>query len=336
MARSTQHDSKGRGLAWPVFGLIAGVFVLLGSLVGWVFGPGPAAQTGEYTEVNLIHGMGSGAMGRTLEKAHVVRWGPAFVIAVRLKGAEKYLKAGSYDVPSRASLFAVVDLIRSGKTVAKAITIPEGRTSAQVVKILNETSGLIGEVRVPPEGAILPETYDYTLGETRQAVLDRMIMARKLILDQLWANRSPNLPFKSQKDALTMASIVEKETGKVEERPRVAAVFVNRLKKHMRLQSDPTVLYGVSHGEPLGRGLMKTELQAVTPWNTYTNDGLPVTPIANPGKAALEATLNPAPTGDLYFVANGTGGHAFASDLESHNKNVANWRHIEALAKSHP
>ena len=133
-----------------------------------------------------------------------------------------------------------------------------------------------------------------------------------------------------------MASIVEKETGKVEERPRVAAVFVNRLKKHMRLQSDPTVLYGVSHGEPLGRGLMKTELQAVTPWNTYTNDGLPVTPIANPGKAALEATLNPAPTGDLYFVANGTGGHAFASDLESHNKNVANWRHIEALAKSHP
>ncbi len=223
--------------------------------------------------------------------------------------------------------------MEQGKVVQNLITIPEGRTSAQAVRILMATPNLVGDVDVPPEGAILPETYLYQRGETRQAVLDRMLEAGRKTLDDLWAKRAPGLPFATKEDALIMASIVERETGLASERPRVAAVFINRLRQGIRLGSDPTVIYGISHGEPLGRGLTRTELDTPTPWNTYTIDKLPVTPIANPGKAALAATLNPAKTNDLYFVANGTGGHVFAATYEEHLANVAKWRAMEGTVE---
>jgi UPF0755 protein len=181
----------------------------------------------------------------------------------------------------------------------------------------------------PAEGSLLPETYSYSRGEARDEIITRMQAAHRAALDELWAGRAKDLPFATPEEAVILASIVEKETGLADERPRVAAVFVNRLRRGMRLQSDPTVIYGVSGGEPLGRGLRASELRGETPYNTYVIRGLPPTPIANPGKAALAAVLNPPQTDELYFVADGTGGHAFAKTLAEHSRNVARWRQIE-------
>jgi UPF0755 protein len=182
---------------------------------------------------------------------------------------------------------------------------------------------LTGSAATPPEGAILPETYEVQRGEDRAAVLQRMMDDRDELLDKLWADRQQGLPFQTKEEAVTLASIVEKETGLAAERPRVAAVFINRLRTGMRLGSDPTIIYGISRGRPLGRGIRLSELQRPTPYNTYLIPGLPPTPIANPGRAALAAVLNPPKSDDLYFVADGTGGHVFASTLEQHNANVS-------------
>ena len=209
------------------------------------------------------------------------------------------------------------------------MTIAEGLTSEAVVEILAKEPLLTGVAPTPAEGTVLPETYQFERGEDRAKVLRRMMEAQDKLLALLWEHRQPGLPYLTPTEAVTMASIVEKETGVAEERPRVAAVFVNRLRTGMRLQSDPTVIYGVSQGRPLGRGLTASELATETPYNTYLIDGLPPTPIANPGRAALAAVLDPPKTSELYFVADGTGGHAFASTLEAHAKNVARWRQIE-------
>jgi UPF0755 protein len=189
---------------------------------------------------------------------------------------------------------------------------------------------LTGVAPAPPEGSVLPETYEARRGDERSAVLRRMMDARDRVLAELWAHRREGLPFKSPEEAVILASIVEKETGKPDERPRIAAVFLNRLAKNMRLESDPTVIYGLTGGRPLGHGIRESELQSPTPYNTYKIDGLPPTPISNPGEASLAAVLDPPHTDELYFVADGTGGHAFASTLEQHDANVARWRAIEA------
>lgn len=338
MIRGLGQNGKAKGGALsilaPLAGLAAGValLVLAGGLFLYAqfYGPGPRLTEGRnQSEVTFQRGMSVKAMSEELERQGVIRSADMFLLAAKLSGQGNRLRAGTYEFAAGASLMNVLAKIESGKVVRNFVTVPEGKTSAQVVRILMAVEHLTGDVDVPPEGALLPETYEFQRGESRQAVLDRMLEAGRTTLDKAWEKRAPGLPFKSKAEALIMASIVERETGMAAERPRVAAVFVNRLKQGIRLGSDPTVIYGVSRGEPLGRGLTRSELDAWSPWNTYQIDTLPVTPIANPGKAAIEATLNPASTDDLYFVADGTGGHIFAKTYDEHLTNVARWRQIE-------
>jgi UPF0755 protein len=326
--------SKRRRLGGPLIGLVIGVGLLILSsvlfLYATVFGPGPKAANPAGTEVTFNHGESVAVMARELEAHHVIRSALMFRLVEKTQGRGNRIHAGTYLFPSQASTMDVIRQIAAGKVEQTFVTIPEGLTSAQAVRVLMAIPGLSGDVDVPPEGSLLPETYLYQRGEAREAVLERMLKAGRDTLNQLWAKRQKGLPFATKEDALILASVVEKETGLASERPRVAAVFVNRLRAGMRLESDPTTIYGVSHGEPLGRGLTRTELDTDTPWNTYTVPKLPVTPICNPGKASLAAVLNPAPTKDIYFVANGTGGHSFAATYEDHLVNVARWRQIEA------
>ncbi|MET3665647.1 endolytic transglycosylase MltG [Caulobacter sp. 1776] len=325
--------SLGRRIFRALFGavttlVVVGMVALLGA--AWIYqGPGPAAKGGDKTTVILRKGASLPEIAASLEQGGVIRSSSIFMTAAKLTGAARTLKAGEYEFDSRASMAAILDKVRHGRIVRHWITVPEGLTSDMVMDILNKSDVLVGDAATPPEGAILPETYEVQRGEDRAAVLKRMMDDRDKLLNQLWANRQPGLPYQTKEEAVTMASIVEKETGKKGERPQVAAVFINRLRTGMRLDTDPTVIYGISRGRPLGRGLRRSELDRVTPYNTYKIDGLPPTPIANPGRAALEAALNPAKTDDLYFVADGTGGHVFASTLEQHNANVAKWRQIE-------
>jgi len=304
------------------------VLVLALSLWGY-FGAGPTAASGDKATVLLRQGAGLTEISSTLRRAKVIHAAAAFTVAAQATGAARKLKAGEYEFASGSSLAQVLDKIERGDVVRHFVTVPEGRTSEMVVDILMAEPVLSGAAPVPPEGAVLPETYEVQRGEDRAAVLQRMMDAREKLMTELWAQRSPDLPFTTPEEALTLASIVEKETGVAAERPRVAAVFINRLRQGMRLQSDPTIIYGISRGRPLGRGLRASELVEATPYNTYAIDGLPPTPIANPGKASLAAVLAPLKTEDLYFVADGTGGHAFARTLDEHLANVARWRQIE-------
>ena len=325
--------SIGRRLIRALFGavttlVVVGMVAILGA--AWLYqGPGPAAKAGDKTTVILRKGASLPEIASSLERGGVIRSSSIFMTAAKVTGAARGLKAGEYEFANRASMAQILDAIRHGRIVRHWITIPEGLTSDMVMDILTKSEVLTGSAATPPEGAILPETYEVQRGEDRAAVLQRMMDDRDKLLNQLWAARQSGLPYQTKEDAVTMASIVEKETGKKGERPQVAAVFINRLRTGMRLDTDPTVIYGISRGRPLGRGLRRSELDTPTPYNTYKIDGLPPTPIANPGRAALEAALNPAKTQDLYFVADGTGGHVFASTLEQHNANVAKWRQIE-------
>jgi UPF0755 protein len=223
----------------------------------------------------------------------------------------------------------VLRKIRTGDIVHHRITIAEGLTSQQAVDLINASDVLVGQIPTPPEGSILPETYDVTRGEQRAAVLQKMMDARDRVVSELWAHHKPGLPFATVDQAVTLASIVEKETALPGERPRVAAVYVNRLRQGMKLQADPTVIYGITGGLPLGRGIRESELLAPNPYNTYVVVGLPPGPIGNPGRAALAAAMDPPDTNELYFVADGTGGHVFASTYEEQAQNVARWRQIE-------
>jgi UPF0755 protein len=217
-----------------------------------------------------------------------------------------------------------------GKSILHKLTAPEGKTTKQILALVAAHEVLVGDITMAPaEGALLPETYSFTRGETRDELIADMMRARDAVLDELWEKRANDLPIMTKDEAIILASIVEKETGVASERPLIAAVFVNRLRRGMRLQSDPTIIYGLTGGEPLGRGLRKSELERETPYNTYLISGLPPTPIANPGRASIEAVLDPAESDYLFFVADGTGGHVFAATLEEHNRNVVKWRQIE-------
>ena len=224
------------------------------------------------------------------------------------------------------------ELIESGIAVTYRIAVPEGLTSWQIVEGLRQADFLSGEVAdIPAEGTLAPDTFDVQRGQDRQEILDTMRPAQAAILAQAWAVRQDNLPLASAEEALILASIIEKETSVVEERRLISGVFINRLNQGIRLQTDPTVIYGVTEGRGvLGRGLLRSELDQEPPWTTYVIDGLPPTPIANPGRAAINAAVNPEETNFIFFVADGTGGHAFAETLEEHNRNVARWREIEA------
>jgi UPF0755 protein len=309
------------------------LFLIAALVAAWsvFYAPGPAARGGaEHTIVTLPSGAGVGAIAATLKSAGVIRSTDMFKAAATLTGADRKLRAGEYEVPSRASLRSVLVLLVEGRVVRHYVTLPEGWSSAQAVDILDRQPLLTGTVEATPEeGTLWPETYEISRGETRASVLARMRVARDRNLAQLWAARSPATVVRSPEEAVILASIVEKETAVAAERPRVAAVFTNRLRAGMRLESDPTIVYGITQGRPLGRGIRRSELERETPWNTYRIDGLPPTPIANPGAEALAAVLNPPASDELFFVADGTGGHAFARTYDEHLANVARWREIE-------
>jgi len=309
-----------------------GAFVALVLVLGWsvYYGPGPAARAGDVTVVTLPSGSGVSAIAARLKTAGVIRSTDLFKAAAAFSGADRRLRAGEYQVPSKMSLRSVLQLLTDGKVVRHLVTIPEGWSSAQAVDILNAQPVLTGTVEtIPAEGSLWPETYEVSRGETRDAVIARMQRAQADNLARMWAERAPGLVVTTPQEALTLASIVEKETGLAAERPRVAAVFTNRLRTGMRLESDPTIVYGITKGRPLGRGIRQSELRANTGYNTYLIDGLPPTPIANPGKQALAAVLNPPRSDELFFVADGSGGHVFARTYDEHLANVARWREYE-------
>ena len=254
-----------------------------------------------------------------------------FRLGVILFGNAAQLKAGEFSLSSRSSMYRIMRVLTEGQAVLHSVTIPEGLSNVQIYNLLAKTPLLNGDItRMPPEGSLLPETYYFPRGGSRDALILQMEKAMRQTLDQLWDNRAPNLPLQNQYEALVLASIVEKETGVATERALVASVFINRLNKNMRLQSDPTIIYGLKKGQVLGRPIRKSEIKKPTAYNTYVIRGLPPTPIANPGLHALEATLNPAKTDYLYFVADGKGGHVFAKTLSAHNKNVENWRRMRS------
>ncbi|MGV6875463.1 endolytic transglycosylase MltG [Pseudochelatococcus sp. B33] len=300
---------------------------------GEFYGPGPLRET----RVVSVKG-GNQIVAQTLQREGVIAHPLIFVIGLHVLGANDNIKAGEYAFAPGASMKDVMDTLVSGKSVQHPITIPEGLTSDQVVARLLANDLLTGEVKpAPVEGSLLPETYLVPRGTSRQAVIDRMAAEHRKAVAEAWEKRAPGLPLKSPDELIVLASIVEKETGVPEERARVAAVFVNRLRQGMRLQSDPTIVYGLVGGKgTLGRGIRKSEISEPTPYNTYAIDGLPPGPIANPGRASLQAAANPAATDDLYFVADGSGGHRFAKTLDEHNRNVREWRKIEASRKGIP
>jgi len=329
-----QTASPLRRLMVMLFSAAATFVVVMMIAAGWALwsyqGPGPAARSGEITTVVLRRGAGVPEISAALEREGVIGSRSIFVAAAQVTGAARSLKAGEYEIPSRASMAAVMDQIRAGRVVRHQITIPEGMPVDLVMEVLARHPVLTGVAPTPPEGSILPETYAVERGEDRAVVLRRMMDARDKVLAQLWSQRAEGLPFTSPEEAVILASIVEKETGIAAERPRIAAVFHNRLARGMRLESDPTIIYGITRGRPLGRGIRLSELNAVTPYNTYRIDGLPPTPIANPGRDAIAAVLDPPQSDELFFVADGTGGHAFARTYNEHLANVARWRVVEA------
>ena len=290
--------------------------------------PGPLAEN---KVVNIPTGLGTKGIAELLTREGVIDQPMTFMAGAYALRGRGSLKHGEYEFDQHASMADVVATIIDGKVVQHSFTVPEGLTSEQIVARLLESKDLSGSItEIPREGTLLPETYKYTLGMTRQQIIARMIQGHRQVVQEVWAHRSPDLPIKTPEQLVTLASIVEKETGKPDERKRVAAVFVNRLKSKMRLQSDPTIIYGLTGGKgPLGRQLKKSEIEQATPYNTYAIDGLPPGPIANPGRASLEAAANPARTKELYFVADGTGGHVFADTYAEHQKNVAKLRAIE-------
>jgi len=289
--------------------------------------PGPSAED---RIVLLEPGASASGIAAELEKEGFIRSALVFKIAVRLRGADQRVRAGEFEIPAAASVDEIVRILVDGQPVLHFVTVPEGMTTASALKLIAADDTLVGDITiVPGEGALLPETYGHARGEKRDELIRRMMNAQNEALDRLWRDRADDLPFDTPGEAIILASIVEKETGVASERDKVAAVFVNRLRRGMRLESDPTIIYGLTKGEPLGRGLRQSELRSDTPYNTYRIRGLPPTPIANPGLAAIKATLNPADVDYLYFVADGEGGHAFAETYAEHQENVARWRAIE-------
>jgi UPF0755 protein len=291
--------------------------------------PGPLQED---KIVNIPARAGMTDIADTLQREGVIddnRW--AFIGSVFALKARSELKPGEYQFQKNASLRDVIGTMVDGKVVQHAVTIPEGLTSEQIVSRLSDNDLFAGTVReMPREGTLLPETYKFPRGTTREQVIARMQSAQKRVLGEIWEHRNPDIPIKTPEQLVTLASIVEKETGKPDERSRVAAVFVNRLRQKIKLQSDPTIIYGLVGGKgTLGRPIKRSEIQQPSPYNTYVVDGLPPGPIANPGRASLEAAANPARTRDLYFVADGSGGHAFSDTYDQHRKNVAKLRTME-------
>lgn len=321
-------------LLWTfLLGLLAAVAAALAGFFAYSeYGaPGPLAAN----KVLVVEpGLSVSGIGAALEQNGVISNGRIFTVMARLTGQAASLKAGEYDFPKSATMRDVLALIASGKSITYKISIPEGFTSEMAVARVNANEVLEGPpAAVPPEGSIMPDTYVFRRGMTKQKLVQDMQTAQAKLLAELWAARTPVGVITTPEQAVILASIVEKETGVADERPIIASVFINRLEKGMRLQSDPTIIYGIVGGKGrMDRPLTRSDIDTTTPYNTYRINGLPPGPIANPGRAALEAVLNPQDTEHLYFVADGTGGHAFAATLDEHNRNVRKWRQIAGNA----
>src|SRR5712691_3619984 len=281
--------------------------------------------------VNIPRGLGIKDIADVLQREGVIDQPWVFMGGVIALKARDELKFGEYLFHRQASLREVIDILVEGKVIQHQVTIPEGLTAEQIVARLLESDILSGQLKeIPKEGTLLPETYKFSRGTTREQVIQRMQQAQKRAVQDAWERRSPDLPIQTPEQLVVLASIIEKETGRADERSRVAAVFINRLKQKMKLQSDPTIIYGLVGGKgTLGRPIMRSEIEQPTPYNTYVIDGLPPGPIANPGRASLEAAANPARTKEIFFVADGAGGHVFADTIDQHQKNVARLRVIE-------
>jgi UPF0755 protein len=311
------------------------IILMIGAGTAYYYGrqlletPGPLKED---KVVNIPARAGKRDIADALQREGVINVNPwAFIGGVFALKASSDLKPGEYEFKKNASLRDVIATIVEGKVVQHAVTIPEGLTSEQIVARLTDNDIFAGSVReVPREGTLLPETYKFPRGTTRDQVIQRMQQTQKRVLAEIWERRNPDVPVKSPEGLVTLASIIEKETGKADERSRVAAVYVNRLRQKMKLQSDPTIIYGLVGGKgTLGRPIKRSEITQPSPYNTYVIEGLPPGPIANPGRASLEAAANPARTRDLFFVADGTGGHAFTETYDQHQKNVAKLRAME-------
>jgi UPF0755 protein len=320
-----------RALIWILVPL---VIVAAACIGGWIYlGQNFDAPGAHGDPVTLVLAPGSSAweIAEALYAAGVVDDPNVFAVGVWRGGRGGALKAGEYLFPPHATPRQAMEIVLAGKTVEYRLTVPEGLTSTEIVRLLGESEALTGVVgEIPPEGSLLPETYHFRRGDSRADMIRRMALDMQAVLAELWSGRAQDLPLETPMQALVLASIVEKETALAAERRQVAGVFINRLRKDMRLQSDPTVIYAVTGGRaPLERPLSTADLALDSPFNTYRHTGLPPRPIAHPGRQSLAAVLNPAATDALYFVADGAGGHVFAATLAAHNRNVARWRKLQ-------
>jgi UPF0755 protein len=286
------------------------------------YGPGPAARP---TTIVVTEGSSLAAISIPLERSGVIRSSQIFRASVRLFASSDPIQAGEFEIPKGASAASIVDLLQHGRPVQRLITVTEGMPSVIVEERLAANKLLTGPTPAIPEGSVLPDSYSFERGETRAEVVRRMQAAMTKTLDQLWPKNSGKCPVTTREGAVVLASIVEKETGKASERRTVAGVYCNRLRIGMKLDADPTVIYPITRGKPLGRRIKRSELMAETGYNTYRRAGLPIGPIANPGRDSIAAVLDPAETTAIYFVADGSGGHVFADTLEQHQANVQRW-----------
>ena len=305
--------------------LVAVLGLLAGAAVYWLFWAASGPKAGPHTIV-VKEGSTVGSVARQLEEMGAIPGNAtSFRIFARLLGSSDPIQAGEFEIPKGTDAASILELLQHGRPVQRLITIPEGMPSILVQEKLAATPYLTGIAPLPEEGSVLPDSYGYKRGEARAAVVERMQKAMRETLDALWAKRKPACPIASKREAIILASIVEKETGKPAERRAVAGVYCNRLRIGMKLDADPTVIYPITKGKPLGRRIRRSELMAVTGYNTYRQPGLPVGPIANPGRESIAAVLDPAETKAIYFVADGTGGHVFADTFEQHQANVKRW-----------
>lgn len=290
----------------------------------------------ERTEVVIEAGRSLRKIAKQLYRAGIISSPSVFEIGARASGSALAIKAGEYSIPERASAKMVLSILTSGNTYIRRLVVPEGLTSHQIVALMNGKYGLMGAVdREPQNGTLMPDTYYYSYGDTKADLLKRMANGMQRAIDELWEGREKSLSFKNPQEAIIMASMVEKETAKDSERGHIASVFHNRLKKGMKLQSDPTVIFALTDGVgELNRSLTYKDLRVENGYNTYVVAGLPIGPISNPGYASLKAVLHPDETDDLYFVADGKGGHTFSKTYGEHEKNVAQYRQIRKAQQS--
>ena len=306
-------------LAGAAAAILAALVALF--LFWWSAGPKPGPHT-----IIVKEGSSLAAVAGQLDAMDAIPGNATtFRGFAQLLGAGDPIQAGEFEIPKGASAASILDLLQHGRPVQRLITVPEGMPSILVEEKLAAAKHLAGPVPSIPEGSVLPDSYTYERGEQRAAVVERMKAAMTKALDELWAKRKPTCPVETKEQAVTLASIVEKETGKPSERRTIAGVYCNRLRIGMKLDADPTVIYPITKGKPLGRRIRRSELMADTGYNTYRRPGLPDGPIANPGRTSIAAVLDPAPTEAIYFVADGTGGHVFANSFAEHQKNVQRW-----------